>query len=264
MLAIWGYDAPREGFSRAKAAAQRALLLDSTLAEAHTSLGIISLYYDWDWPAAERELTRAIALDRQYAPAHLFQAWHSLIVGSPADALREVQQAIELDPLSVILNARWATILYYAHRYDEAIAQLRKTLELDSTNALVHAELARAYLQANRCGEAIAAARLIPVSLPNPEGAVRGYAYARCGNRAEAMRVLGELKTQVRRGYVIPAKVALSYAALGDADSTFAWLERGYEGRDAYMTFLKVEPLYDTVRNDPRFARLVRRVGLEP
>jgi len=102
------------------------------------------------------------------------------------------------------------------------------------------------------------------VSLPNPEGAVRGYAYARCGNRAEAMRVLGELKTQVRRGYVIPAKVALSYAALGDADSTFAWLERGYEGRDAYMTFLKVEPLYDTVRNDPRFARLVRRVGLEP
>jgi len=185
-------------------------------------------------------------------------------VGSPADALREVQQAIELDPLSVILNARWATILYYAHRYDEAIAQLRKTLELDSTNALVHAELARAYLQANRCGEAIAAARLIPVSLPNPEGAVRGYAYARCGNRVEAVRVLGELKTQARRGYVIPAKVALLYAALGDTDSTFAWLERGYEGRDAYMTFLKVEPLYDTVRNDPRFARLVRRVGLEP
>ena len=264
VLAIWGYDAPREGFSQAKAAAQRALLLDSTLAEAHTSLGIISLYYDWNWPAAEQELARAIALDPQYGPAHLFQAWHSIIVGTPADALREVQQAIELDPLSVILNTRWATMLYYAHRYDEAIARLRKTLELDSTNALVHAELARAYLQANRCGEAIAAARLVPLSLPNPEAAVRGYAYARCGNRGEAVRVLGELKTQVRRGYVIPTKVALSYAALGDADSTFAWLERGYEGRDAYMTFLKVEPLYDRVRDDPRFARLVRRVGLEP
>src|SRR5207245_2273898 len=189
VLAIWGYDAPREGFSRAKAAAQRALQLDSTLAEAHTSLGIISLYYDWNWPAAEQELARAIALDPQYAAAHL---------------------------------------------------------------------------QANRCGEAIAAARLIPASLPDPEGAVRGYAYARCGNRGEAVRVLGELKAQVRRGYVIPAKVALLYAALGDADSTFAWLERGYEGRDAYMTFLKVEPLYDAVRDDPRFARLVKRVGLEP
>jgi eukaryotic-like serine/threonine-protein kinase len=263
VLAIWGYDAPREGFSRAKAAAQRALLLDSTLAEAHTSLGIISLYYDWNWRAAERELTRAIALDRQYAPAHLFQAWHSLIVGSPADALREVQQAIELDPLSVILNTRRASMLYYAHRYDDAIVQLRKTLDLDSTNALVHAELARAYLQANRCGEAIAAARTIPVSFPNPEGAVRGYAYARCGNRAEAERVLAELKAQARRGYVIPAKVALLYAALGDADSTFAWLERGYQVRDAFLTFLKVEPLYDAVRADARFVELVRRVGLE-
>src|SRR5436190_1235677 len=264
VLAIWGYDAPREGFSRAKAAAQRALQLDSTLAEAHTSLGIISLYYDWNWPAAEQELARAIALDQQYAPAHLFQAWHSIIVGNAADALREIQRAVDFDPLSVILNTRWASMLYYTHRYDEAIARLRKTLEVDSTNVLVHAELARAYLQANRCGEAIAAARLIPASLPNPEGAVRGYAYARCGNRGEAVRVLGELKTQVRRGYVIPTKVALSYAALGDADSTFAWLERGYEGRDAYMTFLKVEPLYDRVRDDPRFARLVRRVGLEP
>src|SRR5207245_11342882 len=103
----------------------------------------ISLYYDWNWPAAEQELARAIALDPQYGPAHLFQAWHSIIVGTPADALREVQQAIELDPLSVILNTRWATMLYYAHRYDEAIARLRKTLELDSINALVHAELAR-------------------------------------------------------------------------------------------------------------------------
>jgi len=264
VLSIWGYEAPREGFARAQAAAQRALLLDSTLAEAHTSLGIISLYYDWNWPAAEQALTRAIALDPQYAPAHLFQAWYFLITGRADVAIREMQHARELDPLSLIINTRVASVFYYAHRYDEAIAQLRKTLELDGTNALAQAELARAYLQAKRCDEAIAATRFIPPSLPNPEGAARGYAYALCGHRAEALSALGDLKKQAQRGYVIPAKVALMYAALGDKDSTFAWLERGYAGRDAFMTFLKVEPLYDTVREDPRFAGLVKRVGLEP
>jgi eukaryotic-like serine/threonine-protein kinase len=263
VLSIWGYLAPREGFARAKAAAQRALRLDSTLAEAHTSLAIISLYYDWDWPATERELSRASALDPQYAPAHLFRSWYSIITGRVADAIPEMQRARELDPLSGIINTRLGSMLYYAHRYDDGVAQLQKTLELDSTNALTHAELARTYLQQRRCDDALVATRLVPATLPNPEAAASGFAQALCGHRAEALRLLGDLKRQARGDYVIPAKVAMLHAALGDRDSTFVWLERGYRARDAYMVFLKVEPLYDGVRGDPRFADLVRRVGLE-
>lgn len=264
VLSIWGYRAPREGFGRAKVAAQRALRLDSTLAEAHTSLAIISLYYDWDWAAADRELTRAIALDPQYAPAYLFRTWHAVITGKPADALRAVRHARELDPLSVIVNTRVATTLYYAHRYDEAIAELRKTLELDSTNGLAYAELARASLGAKRCAEAVAAARLVPAAMPNPESAVRGYAPALCGHRAEALGWLTEVKQQARRGHVPGTKVAQFYAASGDRDSAFAWLERAYRERDAFLVFLNVEPAYDPVRGDPRFAALAERVGLKP
>jgi serine/threonine-protein kinase len=264
VLAIWGYEAPRQGFSRAKAAAQRALRLDSTLAEAHTSLGIISLYYDWDWVAAEQELTRAIALDPQYGPAHLFQAWYFIITGKPGEAEREVQRAREVDPLSVIVNTRVATVFYYGHRFDNAVAQLRKTLKLDSTNSLTYAELARASLGAKRCDAALAAARFIPVSLPNPEGAARGAAPALCGHREEGLRALRDVTQQAQRGYVVPTKFAMLYAALGEKDSAFAWLERGYEERDAFMVFMQVEPLYDPVRTDPRFARLVQRVGLAP
>lgn len=264
VLAIWGFVAPREGFARARVAAERALLLDSTLAEAHTSLGIISLYNDWNWPSAEQELRRAIALDPQYAPAHLFHAWYYLVTGSAEEALREVRRARDLDPLSVIVNTRIATVLYYLRRYDEAVNQLRRTLELDSTNALAHAELARAALQAKRCDEAIAAARFVPRSLANPEGAARGYVLALCGRRDDALRVLSEVKQQAQREYVIPTKVATFYAALGDRDSMFAWLERGYAERDAFLVFLKLEPLYDQVRTDPRFTGLVKRVGLPP
>jgi eukaryotic-like serine/threonine-protein kinase len=263
VLSIWGYTAPREGFARAKTAAQQALRLDSTLAEAHTSLAIISLYYDWDWPAADRELSRASALDPQYAPAHLFRSWYLVVTGRMVDAIREIQHARELDPLSVIINTRLASVLYYAHRYEDAVAQLRKTLELDSTNALTYAEMSRANLQLRRCDDALAATRFVPAALPNPEAAARGYAQALCGNRADAMGLLGDLKRQAQRGYVIPAKIAMLHAALGDRDSTFAWLERGYRERDAYLVFLKVEPLYDGLRNDPRLADLVRRVGLE-
>jgi hypothetical protein len=124
--------------------------------------------------------------------------------------------------------------------------------------------VARAALQAKRCDAAIAAARVIPASLPNPEGAARGVAPTLCGHREEGLRVLGEFRQQAQRGYVVPTKVAMLYAALGEKDSAFAWLQRGYEGRDAFMVFMQVEPVYDPVRADPRFARLLQQVGLGP
>jgi tetratricopeptide (TPR) repeat protein len=262
VLAIWNYEP--DGFDRAKVAARQALALDSTLAEAHTSLGIISLLHDWDLPAAERELTRAIALDPQYAPAHLFKQLYFTVVGKPADAIREIEQARQLDPLSVILSTRVGSSLYNAHRYDEAAAQLRHTLELDSTNALARAELARAYLQLHRCSDAIAAARLVPPGLQMTEGAVRGYAYALCGDRGEAVRVLNDLEHGISGGTARAVEIAQVHVGLGQRDSAIAWLEQGYQDRDPYMILLSVEPLYQPLRSDPRFERLVKLVGLRP
>lgn len=265
VLSIWGYEVSREGFSRARAAAQRALRLDSTIAEAHTSLAIVSLYYDWDWPAAQGELTRALALDPQYPQAHLFLAWYSAILGQPAKAVEEAQRARELDPLSVILNARLGTILFLARRYEEAIAQLRKTLELDSTAAMVHAELARAAVQLGRCPDALAAIRFIPASFANFEAGFVGHAYAACGYRAQALLALADLEERAKHEYILPLRFAPVYVALGDRDQAFLWLQRGVRQRDPALPLeLNADPLYDGLRPDPRFARLLKQVGLGP
>jgi tetratricopeptide (TPR) repeat protein len=262
VLSIWGYLPPDTGFPRAKAAALRALQLDSTLAEAYTSLGIIHLWYDYDRLAAEQELTRAIALDPQYPPAHLFYAWYLVHVGRTTEAVREAQQARELDPLSVIINTRLGTMLFFAHRYPEAIAQLRRTLELDSTNTMAHAELAQAWMAQGRCIEAVSAMRSIPRSFPNYEGFIVGYADARCGRRAEATRLVREVEASASTGDAAYLKIAAIYISLGNRDAAFTWLNRV---RPTYfLSFVKTHPLFEPLHGDPRYAPLLGRIGLQP
>jgi len=262
VLSIWDYLPPDSGFPRAKAAALRALQLDSTLAEAHTSLGIIDLWYDYDRSAGERELTRAIALDPQYPPAHLFYGWYLVLVGRTADAVREARQARELDPLSVIINTRVGSMLFFARRYPEAITQLQRTLELDSINPLVHAELAQAWMAQGRCSEALAASGSIPASFPNYEGFIVGYAEARCGRRAEAARLVRGLEASATPSDAAYLKIAAIYTGLGDRDAAFTWLNRV---RPTYfLSFAKTHPLFASLHGDPRYAPLLGRIGLQP
>src|SRR5881396_1727591 len=190
--AVFGYVPPHDIHAKAKQAVLRALALDSTLVEAHTSLGFIELFLEWDWATAGRELDRALALDPRYPPAHLFRAWYFLATDRMDDAISEVQTAVNLDPFSSVNNARLASMLYYARRYNEALAQARRLREMDSMFFQAGVELARAYLQLGRCDEALAALKQAPVQASGAAyfGGVWGWINARCGHPAQALAEL--------------------------------------------------------------------------
>src|SRR5438876_1579843 len=264
--AVFGYVPPRDTHSKAKEAALRALALDSTIAEAHTSLGFIELFLEWDWTTAGREFERALALDPRYPPAHLFRGWYFVATDRMEDAVGEVQTAVRLDPFSLVNNARLSSMLYYARRYNEALAQARRLLELDSMNFQARGEPARLYLQLGRCDEALAAIKQAPEQAGvAPFGGLSGWINARCGHPAEALAVLNRFRAQAREGrYVSHFSLAMIHAGLGDTEQTFAHLDTAYvEGTWAMFT-LRVEPAFDGLRADPRFGRLLKKVGLEP
>src|SRR6267378_3667943 len=265
--AVFGYVPPHDIHSKAKQAALRALALDSTLAEAHTSLGFIDLFLEWDWATAGRELDGALALDPRYPPAHLFRAWYFLATDRMNDAVGEVQTAVRLDPFSLVNNARLASMLYYARRYNEALVQARRLREMDSMFFQVGVELARAYLQLGRCDEALAALKQAPAQASGAAyfGGVWGWINARCGHPAQALAELTRFRAEAREGrYVSHYSLAIIQAALGDSEQAFAQLDSAYvEGTWAMFT-LRVEPAFDGLRADPRFGRLLKKVGLEP
>ena len=232
--AAFGFEAPNTIFPRAIAAARRALALNDNLPEAHTSLGFIALFYNWDWPTADREFRRALALDSVYTPAILFHGWYQLAAGDPDAAVRDVRRARALDPLSLIINTRLATMLYLAGRDQDAVDQLHQALELDSSYDLAHAELARVDVEMGRCADAFAQLRDRPaIAAPEYEGALYGYAAARCGRPAEAHQALDSILTRIRRGgaYTSPAIAAYIYSGLGDRDDAIAWLDRAVRDR---------------------------------
>ncbi|PYM73089.1 MAG: hypothetical protein DME10_11000 [Candidatus Rokuibacteriota bacterium] len=263
--AVFGYVPPHDIHSKAKDAALRALALDSTLAEAHTSLGFIDLFLEWDWATAGRELDRALALDPRYPDAHLFHGWYFVATNRMDDAIREVQTAVNLDPFSSVNNARLASMLYYARRYNEAVAQARRLREMDSMFFQVRVELARAYLQLGQCDEALAAMKHAPEQASGAAyfGGVWGWINARCGHPAQALAELNRFRAEAREGrYVSHYSLAIIHAALGDSEQAFAQLDSAYaEGTWAMFT-LRVEPAFDALRADPRFARLLKKVGL--
>ncbi len=257
---------PREKMPKAKAAAMRALELDETLAEAHTSLARVLAAYDWDWPGAEKEFKRAIELNPRYAIAHQWYGGYFEAMGRHNEANAERKKAQELDPLSLIISFELGMAFYYARDYDQAIEQFQKTLELDQNFPPAHQFLPAAYEQKGMYGQAIAgfktAIQLKGGSEWSLSMAGLGHVYAVSGKKSEARAVLDELKQLSGEQYVLPPSIALIYAGLGEKDQAFAWLEKGYEERSFQMQWLNVEPRWDSLRSDPRFADLVRRVGL--
>src|SRR6266568_3202290 len=255
---------PSEAIPKAKAAVTKALELDDTLAEAHTSLAYIRLNYDWDWPGAEREFKRAIELNPNYDNAHHWYSHYLMAMGRTEESLRESNRALELDQLGPIMNVHLGWHYFYAHQYDLAIEQFRKTLEMDPNYGLTHWYLGQAYEQKAMYAEAETELRKAKDLLPENVivEADIGHAYAVSGKRDEARKVIDELKELSRRRYVASYHIALIYTGLGDKDRAFEWLDNAYRERSDLLVYLKVEPRLDSLRSDQRFADLVRRVEL--
>lgn len=264
ILGDYGFLPPHDAFPRAKAAATRALELDETLAEGHTSLAYVQWAFDWDWAAAEWGFKRAVTLQPGYATAHQWYAEFLTARGRHDEASAEIARAQLLDPLSLIVNAVIGWAFYFARRYDEAIEQCRKILELDPHFARAHIYLGRALVQKGMFDEALAAfQRGIALSGDSPTYlAELGHAYAVAGRLDEAQHVLASLEEQRRRRYISPYGIATIHMALGDLDRAFEWFDKACADRAFYLVFLNVEPAVDRLRDHPRFATLLRRVKL--
>jgi len=257
------YLSPREAMPKAKSAALRALALDDRLAEAHASLGLINAFYSWDWNEAENELTRAIELNDSHAIPHKEYGWFLLPMGRFDEALAELKLAERIDPLHLLINLDLALPFYFGRDYGQAIEHLKKTVEMEPNFWPARFFLGQAYEQIGSLPEAIAEyqrARLVdngPWIL-----AGLGHAHAAMGNLALAHETLKEMGSLSQRYYVSAYASALVHAALHETDLAFESLERAYEQRDQWLVWLKVDPMIDDLREDSRFADLLRRVGL--
>jgi eukaryotic-like serine/threonine-protein kinase len=256
--------APNEAFPKAEAAALKALEIDDMLAEPHVSLAHIKYYFERDWEFAEREYKRAIELNPNYAVAHQWYAIFLMSTGRSDEALTHARRAEELDPLSLPINMTVGWVLLNARQYDQSVEQSRKTVEMDPNFVLGHHRLGLAYEQQRKYAEAIAEFKQIVNLLPGkPLGiASLAHAYALAGKHVEAQASLNELLELSKQRYVSPASIALIYAALGDKDQAFPWLDKADKAHDALLARLKVDPRFDSLRSDARFADLVKRVGL--
>ncbi|HKG21654.1 MAG TPA: BTAD domain-containing putative transcriptional regulator [Blastocatellia bacterium] len=255
---------PEDGFAKAKAAAARALEIDEGFAEAHASLGHAMLH-NWEWGAAERELKRAIELNPGYPSAHHWYSEHLTAMGRCQESIMELKLAGELDPLSLIISADLGRAFYYARLYDQVMRQEARTLEMDASFWLSHINLGRSYTQEGRHAEAVEELRKASkLSAGNTEVlSFLGFAYAAAGERAAALKALGELVERSRRSHVPPYHFAILQAGLGEKDQALAWLERAFEKHSVDLFTLKVEPMFDGLRSDPRFQDLVRRLDLD-
>jgi serine/threonine-protein kinase len=265
LLADYAYLPPNQAFPKASAAAKTALKLDEGLAEAHASLAFVKVQYEWDWAGAERDFLRALELNPNYATAHQWYSEYLSAMGRHDAALAEIKRARELDPLSPIIHAVVGRALYFARRYEEAIGECRQTLQMEKDFGPAHLFLGRAYVQQRQYDAAVAALqearRLLKGTAITAE---IGHAYAVAQKKEAAQQVLAELKEVSRTRYVSSGRLALVYAALGDKDRAIDLLEEAYRERSDSIVFLKVEPRLDPLRQEPRFADLLRRAGLAP
>jgi TolB-like protein/DNA-binding winged helix-turn-helix (wHTH) protein/Flp pilus assembly protein TadD len=256
---------PREAGPKAKAAARKALELDDTLAEAHASLAFTEQRYDWDCAGSEKEFRRAIELNPGYALTYLWYSQLLRAVGRFEDAVAMARRAQKLDPISPNIQRNLAVQLLAAKQYEQALAEFQKALELDPNLFTTHSDLGLAYELMGRYKDAIAETRKAIQLTTNDivDAAQLGCIYAFSGRKREAEKTLEDLKSLPGRSNV-SYDLALIYAGLGRKGEAIAWLEKAYQERSGNMIYLKVDPWLDSLRSDPRFINLVRRVGLSP
>jgi TolB-like protein/Tfp pilus assembly protein PilF len=256
---------PREALAGARAAAEKALELDDTLAEAHTALASVKIFADLDWSGAERGFQRAIALNPNYALAHA-EYGHKLLSGVWGrydEALAKLKRAQELDPLSVGISVQIGWVYFHARRWDQSIEQFQKTLELGSKSPWPYVGLAENYAKTGRYDEALVALEEVAAmagTSPYFKG-VRGWALGLAGRNDEAQQVLRELQETAAKQKVDPVAFAFVYSGLDDRDRAITWLRKAFEEGSAETIFLRTPP-WDNLRSDPRFIELLQEIGL--
>jgi serine/threonine-protein kinase len=253
-----------EGMERAREFARKALELDETLAEAHTSLAWVTFIHDWDWAGAAARFRRAIELNPAYSVARQWHSWFLTAMGRSEASLVEGRMAAELDPASVSIRRSMGWLHYYARQPREALEHLRRALAMNPTAEENHRLLGLAYLQLGMHDESAAAFREAVASSESPSLATAGLGLVAAGRGrlTEARGVLDGLYAAARERYITPVAFAMLHAGLGEADRAFEWLDRALEDRRGWLAYLKVEPLLDPIRGDPRFGRLLERMRL--
>jgi TolB-like protein/Flp pilus assembly protein TadD len=264
VLGFYTMLAPKQAFPWAKAAAMKALEIDPSLSEALASIGYVQLYFEWNWPAAEASFQQVIMLKPDYAIAHGYYGNFLTLMARFEEGMAEFRRAIELDPLSLIANAALGWCYHFARQYDQSIKQLRKTIELDHNFEVAHFWLGSAYAENQMFSEAISELETALALSGRRAGisASLGYVYGLIGEKAKALQVVADLTVMSKEKYVSPYRIANIHTALGDKDAAFDWLERAYEDRSHLLVFLNIDPRIDSLRDDPRFTDLARRVGL--
>ncbi|MGI0080709.1 MAG: tetratricopeptide repeat protein, partial [Nitrososphaerales archaeon] len=263
LLGIYGTLSPGEARKPASEYATRAIELDETLAEAHTSLAHTLYHYEWSWVSSEREFKKALELNPNYSPAH---HWYSEYLGSMGrmeQALVEIRIAQELDPLSSIISTHAGFILYASGDYDGAIEQLGKVIELDRSFPPAHEVLGAVYAEQGKINEArIEIRKAIELSGDNPGlKATLAYSYAKCGRREEALKILDEIKN-LHDQYVSPDSIAQALSGLGEREEAFDFLEKAYSTRSSKIVNLRIEPAFYNLHSDPRFSQLLKKMSL--
>jgi TolB-like protein/Tfp pilus assembly protein PilF len=263
-LSFFNVVAPREAMPKAKTAAGKGLEIDKDLAEAHVSLGYVSFTYDGDWQAAGKHFEQALALNPAYSRTHTFYPFYLSSLGRSEEALEVAKRALDLGPASPPVSHSLAVQLYLARKFDQAIEQAHDTLEMDANFSISYQVLGEVYLSKGMYREALsvlekysALSRGSAASL-----ALLGYLHARLGERKESLEMIYKLKAASKQSFVPVFFVALVYAGLEDKDQAFTWLEKACEERFNRLAYLKVEALWDPLRSDPRFADLLRHVGI--
>ena len=264
MLAAYGASSPEEAFPKATAAARRALELDDKLAEAHTALAYAKFRGEWDWAGAEREFKRAIELNYDYAQAHQWYGNYLVAMGRPEEAIEEARRTLALDPTSLIIQAHFGFIDYFAHRYDEAIAESQKTLRLDPNFFAARRYLGLSYSQKGMHAQAIAefqravgsggGSPVLKAELANTLGVA--------GRKDEARRILQELLEQSKTRHISPYHIAIIYAGLEDREKAFEWLEKAFTEKADFIVYMNVDPRLKLLHADERFEALRERLGL--
>jgi tetratricopeptide (TPR) repeat protein len=258
----YGSASPQESFVRARAAAKQALEIDPLNAEAHTSLGVVLTKHDWNWQEAEREYRRAIEIDPENAGAHYWLSGLLGITGRAAESIAVAEKAKELDPFSPLVEYNLARAYYFARQYDRALEVLNRQTITEKNDTKFRFHTGYIYLMTGREPEALQAFQEVFAKNKMLGIAALGYTHAKMGRRKDALNLLAELERTAKESYVPPQEIAIIYIGLGEKDKAFHYLNEAYKERYGSLTAIKVEPLFDPIRDDVRFADLLRQMAL--
>jgi Tfp pilus assembly protein PilF len=268
ILGAAGYDLlpVSEAMEKARGAALKAIEIDDTLSEAHSSLAFVTYSHDWNWHESEKEFQRALVLNPSNATAHQWYSEYLCDLSRWPQAIAEAEAAARLDPNSLIISENLARPYYYSRQLDKAIDYSKKTLALDPTFAISHLRLGRALAAKGSYKEAAAEFQRFSDLAGGSTLAIASLAnvHARAGERAMALKLASELRALAAHKHVPAYQFAIVYLGMGDADESINWLEAAFQERDDFLLILKTEPLFDGLRADRRFQDLERRIGFEP